>query len=852
MAAGLCWSRIVTVPTGPLLRVEGQEVAIRCDVSDYEGPSEQDFEWNVLRGSDAVKLISSFDPSYSDQSLRDRVDSGDISINRLSDSSAELKIRGVRVTDSATYQCSTPSTDTVIAGNYHADVQLRVISDSLIITSEMPKPVVPEGKSGTLLCNVTHDFTEGSYLSINWSVRKGTSPAEDILTFGPEMGVTVGGHYLQRYEDGGLRLNLGSPGSFGLVLSRALPTDQGVYVCTARQWTKEVGGAWQKIQEKSSDMGKVTVTPTVDSLTVKVEDVSPLSVGDPLSLTCSVSMEDKADLGLEVTWLLNDTQVLIHMARNGLVANSSDAVRVTRVGESDFRLTVGSLELSDSGLYSCRVNAWVPLSGGQWYQSAKKTSKPVLVVVGQKDPDFSVTLVSSVTAQFPGDPTELECQVTNVSHLRNGRLGVSWHYTATTPMGDTTTMHVIASLDENGALRPAEKYRARLESGLISVTRVEPNTFKLRFLRAMNADAGNYACSVTAWALSRNGNWERAAEFQTPVLKLSLATKKPALSVGASRLREATASGSTFEMSCRVAGDSLQGASFSVIIQFQESVLGPVRKVISLSSDSVLKLEDASEPDRLDSVSLVKSGAREFRFRIQGVQVSDRGYYWCQIGAWTQQPGEDRVEVVSGDSNKVQIDFEHTGPSFLVSISSDTTSVYPWEPVKMQCEMVVAGTSPNTDDVAYEIRWFLTRIRDSDDPILLISMDRWGVVRKVPRNDSSDLSLERSDSQKYLLGVHSTQDSDAGEYHCIATPWLRSPASGKWSKAPDAISKRVFLSVKFAFWDSMKLPLLYGVCASAFMGIFSLLLGLICAHCCCRNTTSTPRSRNKLMDLEMD
>lgn len=36
------------------------------------------------------------------------------------------------------------------------------------------------------------------------------------------------------------------------------------------------------------------------------------------------------------------------------------------------------------------------------------------------------------------------------------------------------------------------------------------------------------------------------------------------------------------------------------------------------------------------------------------------------------------------------------------------------------------------------------------------------------------------------------------------------------------------------------------------VGLFSLVLGLVCTHCCCRNTTHTPRSRNKLMDLEMD
>lgn len=41
-------------------------------------------------------------------------------------------------------------------------------------------------------------------------------------------------------------------------------------------------------------------------------------------------------------------------------------------------------------------------------------------------------------------------------------------------------------------------------------------------------------------------------------------------------------------------------------------------------------------------------------------------------------------------------------------------------------------------------------------------------------------------------------------------------------------------------------------CVSPGVGLFSLVLGLVCAQCCCRNTAHTPRSRNKLMDLEMD
>ncbi|KAG7254480.1 hypothetical protein CRUP_005903, partial [Coryphaenoides rupestris] len=128
-----------------------------------------------------------------------------------------------------------------------------------------------------------------------------------------------------------------------------------------------------------------------------------------------------------------------------------------------------------------------------------------------------------------------------------------------------------------------------------------------------------------------------------------------------------------------------------------------------------------------------------------------------------------------------------------------------------------------------------TRLRGSDAPSLLAAVDRYGVVRKDPRNSSSDVSVERSDANTYLLSIHGTQDSDSGQYHCSATPWYLSASTGAWTQAQELNSATVFLTVRFA-----------GV------GVFSILLGLLCAHCCCRNTLHTPRSRNKLMDLEMD
>uniref|UniRef100_A0A8C1ZQ26 Si:ch211-132g1.7 n=1 Tax=Cyprinus carpio TaxID=7962 RepID=A0A8C1ZQ26_CYPCA len=697
----LCHCRSVTVSRGPLLRVEGQPLSIRCDVSEYEGPREQDFDWTVTRGTESIKVISTLDSGtgFTDRSLQDRIQSGDISVSRLADNAVELRIQEARVSDSATYHCSTPSTDSFISGNYKADVQLQVVPNSLIVAPDVPNPVVHEGGSVRLLCNVSRNFMEGIYLSLTWSVKKGSSLLEDLLTFGPDLGVSVGDDYTLRYADGGMRLEMGNGVSHSLVLSGATPADQGMYMCTARLWTREQG-AWNRIQEKTMEIGEVTVTPTGYSLSVQVQDASTLSTGETLLLTCSVSAEASVDL--EVMWLMNGTRVVARLSRDGVLTNASDAVDVRRLGKWDFQLKVRGVELSDAGLYACKASAWV-----------------------QRD----------------------------------------------------------------------EK----------------PHVHSLKF------------CSPH---VSHSG---------------------PVLSVAARRLREASAAGSTFEMSCQAHVQNVPPeTAFSILVLSEKAVGSPSRKLASLDREMVLQLEE----DR--DLILAKTGKREFQFRIPAVQVTDRGFYWCEMKAWTKQPGEDWHEMAKGVSNKVQINFIHKGPTFDVSISSDTTSVFPWETVKMKCDVSVSGTSPTTDDVAYEMNWFLSRLRGSNSPSLLAIMDRWGVVHKAPRNDSSDCSLERLGPRKFAMNIHSTQDSDAGDYYCTATPWIRSTASGVWSKAPEVSSQRVFLNVKFALWDSMKLPLLYGVCASVTVGIVSLVLGLVCAHCCCKTTTPTPRSRNKLMELEMD
>lgn len=135
-----------------------------------------------------------------------------------------------------------------------------------------------------------------------------------------------------------------------------------------------------------------------------------------------------------------------------------------------------------------------------------------------------MTLKAPVLAQYLGDPTELVCQVSNISNWGN-RLSVCWFYSTLTSDGGQGDMQVIASLNENGAVIPNANYRDRIDLGLILVTRIEPATFKLRLLRTTNADVGEYVCSVTTWTLTRHGVWKYTSEHQANALKVSLDSK---------------------------------------------------------------------------------------------------------------------------------------------------------------------------------------------------------------------------------------------------------------------------------------------------------------------------------------
>lgn len=86
----------------------------------------QEFDWTVSKTEKGsrIKIISTFESTYSDKQFSQRVASGDIALVRLKDNEVELKIAEAQTQDGGFYWCQTLSTDSISSGNYEAAVQL--------------------------------------------------------------------------------------------------------------------------------------------------------------------------------------------------------------------------------------------------------------------------------------------------------------------------------------------------------------------------------------------------------------------------------------------------------------------------------------------------------------------------------------------------------------------------------------------------------------------------------------------------------------------------------------------------------------------------------------------------------
>ncbi|XP_015735020.1 prostaglandin F2 receptor negative regulator isoform X2 [Coturnix japonica] len=644
-----CRGRIVRVPKGPLIRVIGTEVVIPCSVSDYDGPSEQNFDWEFSRGTDFLRIVSTWDSTFTSEEYQKRVGRGDIKLRRSSNDAVELVIRNMQPADQGIYKCSTPSTDATVQGNYDAEVQVKVISDGLSVSGSKARSStslkLSEGDSFKLRCSAITTSPEHTHLHVTWQIRSGLS-WRDILSLTHEGKFQPGPGYEERYRNGDIRLDTGANDTYQLSVSQASSADGGVYRCLVSEWVRGADSLWQKIQEKSVEIASVEIQRTALDVLISTSNLS-VTERDSLDLTCNVTTDRSGIFQAEVTWYfsespddsLSDAQVLLSMDHNSVVSDST-LISLSHVDRNSYRLLVRDVDVEDSGYYFCQASVWVPLHNGSWHKVVERISAPVSVVVTALEPDYEVFLNASRTPKFSDDPTELECRITNVQDTEADiRFSVSWYYRQHLLGDDVVSDELLATMDADWTLMLGDRSRERTQNGEIIFFKKAVDTFSLRIQWTSENDRGDYFCVVSAWSRHRNNSWVKSKDVTSASVPILWATQGPVFNVSAYSDNLTIYQGELADLLCIITTDGMtlepDDMSFDVS-WFAVRSFALDREPVLLASMDRRGIVTQSRRNGSSDLSLERISPLEFRLRIHGCEDHDFGNHYCVVTPWVR------------------------------------------------------------------------------------------------------------------------------------------------------------------------------------------------------------------------
>ncbi|KAI4827504.1 hypothetical protein KUCAC02_030893 [Chaenocephalus aceratus] len=368
--------RDVSVPPGTLYRVAGFPLSLPCAVSGFEGPRTQDFEWFLYRddaGGRQMGVVSTRDKGFPYAPFQPRVKNGEVRVERDSGDKVRLVIQRLRAEDQGKYECYTPSTDSTYQGNYSASVPVKAV----IYTCRL-----------------------------------------EIISIDKLLGVVPGRMYKKRYDDGEITLEKrnkeGGLGEYVMKMRAVQPDDTGSYFCESTQWIRDPDRSWQKIAQRTLDIGNLTVQQLAESLSITSSPRGEvtLQVGAPLILTCEVlGLPAEVNSGLLVQWMRSVSSdgarsggvemEVARMSPDGVVSWGDNLSRASggsmeKVAGGRYTLKLFSGQPLDSGVYRCVVSVYAGRANPDPSTPVTLTQRSEGVTVNLKSKDVLVAAVAQL------------------------------------------------------------------------------------------------------------------------------------------------------------------------------------------------------------------------------------------------------------------------------------------------------------------------------------------------------------------------------------------------------------------------------------------------------------------------
>ncbi|CAH6929439.1 Igsf3 [Phodopus roborovskii] len=791
--------RQVTVQEGPLYRTEGSHITIWCNVSGYQGPSEQNFQWSIYLPSAPereVQIVSTVDSSFPYAIYTQRVLGGKIYVERIQGNSALLHITELQARDAGEYECHTPNTDERYFGSYSAKMNLVVIPDSLQTTAVPQTLHKVEQDPLELSCEVATESDQHSHVSVSWLRRKGGEKPVEVIALSRDFILHSSSEYAQRQSLGEVRLDKLGKTTFRLTIFHLQPSDQGEYYCEAAEWIQDPDGSWYAMTRKRSEGAVVNVQPTDKEFTVRLETDKRLhTVGEPVEFRCILEAQNIPDRYFAVSWAFNSS-LIATMGPNAVpVLNSEFAhreakgqLKVSKESDGVFVLKIYHLRQEDSGKYNCRVTEREKTVTGEFIDKESKRPKNIPIVVLPLKSSISVEVASNASVILEGEDLHFSCSVRTVGRLQ-GRFSVIWQL-----VDRQNRRSNIMWLDRDGTVQPGSSYWERSSFGGIQMEQVQPNSFSLGIFNSRKEDEGQYECHVTEWVRAVDGEWQIVGERRASTL-VSITALETGFAVTAISRTPGVTYSDSFDLQCIIKPHYPSRVPVSVTWRFQPVGTVEFHDLVTFTRDGGVQWGDRSSTFRTRTAIEKAESSNNVRLSISRASDTEAGKYQCVAELWRRSYNNTWTRLAERTSNLLEIRVLQPVTKLQVSKSKRTLTLVENRPIQLNCS-VKSQTSQNSH---FAVLWYVHKPSDADGKLILktthSSAFEYGTYAEE-EGLRGRLQFERHASGGlFSLTVQRAEVSDSGSYYCHVEEWLLSP-NYAWYKLAEEVSGRTEVTVK--------------------------------------------------------
>ncbi|KAM6978417.1 immunoglobulin superfamily member 3-like [Tautogolabrus adspersus] len=519
-------------------------------------------------------------------------------------------------------------------------------------------------------------------------------------------------------------------------------SDEGDYECSVINADSGYYGAY-------SASTSVKVIDNSLSVSSPASTLQSFNEGDAFTSTCQASSNTVQHTHLSLTWFLlredeENARPIISVDRYFTLRPGqgyegrykAGSIRLDKIGDVMYRLSMAQLELSDHGRVFCQAQEWIQDPDRSWYPIAQKDAQETVLHVEAREvvPDTSPPVVRislQPTTLQVGQTLSINCNV-NTQSSEERFFSVAWS------RGGVE----LARIGPTGVLSVGHEYSVREEE--LRVARISDKDFHLRLQPVRIEDQGEYTCRAWPQQRGQDGAFIQGAAQDSTPQRIVISATESGLSL---EMQNDTSvnEGDGLKLTCKVHGYKGQ---LSITWQHKPTATSNAAftTVISLSQEGVVieKLES-------QKVKATRPATDTFTLELDEAKPSDSGVYQCAVSEW------ENNRKTNSRSQTATVTVLPADSFVKVNLISRNSRVTVGENVELMCR--VRGVH-----VPITVTWSLQRDASIDNILTVYSN---GAISWSAGQHRYQLNVEKTGNEfiHHLL-ISGASHREAGRYQC--------------------------------------------------------------------------------------